>query len=134
MGAVDADGLAIGQAAHIVPDDLFVAEARPAVLLRLIYKLLNRASARGNEQWLATHGVVVGDLSRIGAQRLEPCSRRLERIARVLSIVPIEAANPVSGLKVAPIAQLLLHGLLSGAVRLLTHDVLATDDGVLRCH
>ena len=70
MGAVDADSLAVGQAAHIVPDNLLVAEARPAVVLRLVDKLLNRAPARGNEQWLATHGIVVGDLSRIGAQGL----------------------------------------------------------------
>eukprot|EP00353_Schmidingerella_taraikaensis_P019130 CAMPEP_0185609856 /NCGR_PEP_ID=MMETSP0436-20130131/10940_1 /TAXON_ID=626734 ORGANISM="Favella taraikaensis, Strain Fe Narragansett Bay" /NCGR_SAMPLE_ID=MMETSP0436 /ASSEMBLY_ACC=CAM_ASM_000390 /LENGTH=80 /DNA_ID=CAMNT_0028242343 /DNA_START=173 /DNA_END=415 /DNA_ORIENTATION=- len=60
VGAVDADRLAVWQHAHVLPDNLIVAEAWPPVSLALTDELLHRAADRRLEERLARHRVEVG--------------------------------------------------------------------------
>ena len=55
--AVDRDALAIGENAHVVPIDLRVTEAWPAVHLRLPHELVPRAVFGAGEQQLASVAV-----------------------------------------------------------------------------
>lgn len=82
--AIDAHRLAILQAAHIVPNYLLVAEARPPVVPALVEELLNRPASRRNEKWLARHTVVVSNLAAISLGFLYPSARALEGIAAAL--------------------------------------------------
>jgi hypothetical protein len=57
------DRLAVRQAAHVVPDDLLIAERGPAVGARLRLKGREAAPARRHEEWQAAHAVVVRRLA-----------------------------------------------------------------------
>ena len=83
MSARTADGLAVGEAAQVVPEALFITEARPSVRLALVKELLHRAASGCNKKWLAGLTIVESDLL-AGLFRLHlfnPSARMLERIA-----------------------------------------------------
>ena len=130
VGAIDGDGLTVDEAPNVVPDDLFVAERGPTVLLGLTDELLHCATSWRDKQWLPRDRIIICDLPRVLRQRGQPRPRRLEGIARVLGVVPIVAADAIGCLHVAPVAQVLLDGVLSGAVGLLRHDIFAADDWI----
>ena len=130
MSAIDANSFAVGNAAHILPDYLFIAETWPSMSLWFLNKLLDSTSPWRNKQRLARHWIVIGDFARILHEGLEPRSWWLEWIAWMLSIVPIEATNPISSLKIAAITQILLARLLACSMSLLAHDFFAAHDGI----
>ena len=61
--AIDADTLAVGQDADVIPVDLAVAERRPAVHPRLLDKVAPGAVARAIEERLASIRIVECDLA-----------------------------------------------------------------------
>merc|ERR1719389_735160 len=89
--AVDAHTLAVGQHAHVVPVDLRVTEARPAVRLGLLDEGIPRALLARGEERLARHRVVEGQVTR--ALRLVAQEARLQPVASVLGVVPVARAE-----------------------------------------
>ena len=122
MRPIDADRLAVAQAADIVPYDLLVTEARPPVLLALINELLDSPAPRCNEEWLARYAVVVGDLATVRSNLLQPSAWALEAVAAMLGVLTVEAADPIGRRKVAAIHQVTLHRHPTRPVLLLCHD------------
>lgn len=132
MGTVNADSLAISEAPDIFPNDFFVSERWPSVVAAFLKELLCSSTSWSDEERLASHTVIVSDLFvSIRLHLLNPCSRLLERIARVLSVMPIVAAYSVRGLEVASIQKVALDRCLGGAVRFFTHNALFSQDWVL---
>eukprot|EP00636_Phaeomonas_parva_P006647 CAMPEP_0118853576 /NCGR_PEP_ID=MMETSP1163-20130328/2108_1 /TAXON_ID=124430 /ORGANISM="Phaeomonas parva, Strain CCMP2877" /LENGTH=243 /DNA_ID=CAMNT_0006786147 /DNA_START=61 /DNA_END=792 /DNA_ORIENTATION=- len=124
--AVHADGLAVRQAAHVLPDHLLVPEAGPAVRAALLLELLEGAADGRAEERLTRDAVVIrGRL--LAVDLLEELG--LEPVARVLGVVAVEAADVVRRLEGAAPPQVLLRRPGAGAVLLLGHDLLRRNDG-----
>mmetsp|Transcript_20478 Transcript_20478/g.48552 ORF Transcript_20478/g.48552 Transcript_20478/m.48552 type:complete len:211 (+) Transcript_20478:129-761(+) len=119
--AVNAHTLAIGQHTHIVPVDLRVTEARPAVRLALLDEDLPRALLARGEERLARHRVVEGRVA-CALLLVSQEGRRALPVAAVLGVVPVVRADAVGQVILASPAQLCLHGLGGGAVLLRRHD------------
>ena len=121
MSPIETDNLAIAELGNIVPNDLLLAEGGPAVAPTLGHELIDRAAHRRDKQRLASHTVIVSQLTGRLDFRLEGASST-ERVARVLSPVAIEAADAISGAKIGPIEQIRLSGRDASAVLPLPHD------------
>ena len=65
VGAVDTDGLPIGQNSNIVPDNFFVTEGWPAVVGALNKEILWRSSDWGAVEGFASDAVVEGSGRRV---------------------------------------------------------------------
>lgn len=127
VGAVDADALAVGQAAHVLPVHLIVPEARPPMRPALLHKRRPGSAAWRLEQQLAGDRVVKV-LARLVGLGQEP---RLGPVPRVLRVVAVEAADAVSRLGVTAPPQLFLQRSDTGAVCLLVHDGIRARHGEL---
>jgi hypothetical protein len=62
MRSIDRHGLTIAEAAHVFPDSLFIAKARPAVVLAFTNKGLPGTAARSMKERFARIRVVKGNL------------------------------------------------------------------------
>mmetsp|Transcript_15854 Transcript_15854/g.47653 ORF Transcript_15854/g.47653 Transcript_15854/m.47653 type:complete len:225 (-) Transcript_15854:204-878(-) len=129
MRAVERDHLAAGQAAHQVPVRLRIAEAQPAVDVRVLHKVLEGAPPGDEEQRLARVAVVEGALPKLEVGRLSSLrllvqeGGRLE-IAEGLGLPAIEVADPVGKLPAATPAKVLPHSLRRCPMSLGPHNPL----------
>eukprot|EP00968_Pinguiococcus_pyrenoidosus_P007694 scaffold526_cov230-Pinguiococcus_pyrenoidosus.AAC.1 len=117
VGPGQADTLAVLEAAGVVPDDFLVAEARPAVCVAFPQKVIQASSHRRLKERLPADRVVERDrlwewgrrdpkVTRSaqideGTRARALLCRRLLPVARVLSEVAIEAADPIRDREVA---------------------------------
>ena len=99
MGARQRDGLAVRQAAHVVPHHLVVPEAGPPVRPTLGKELVEAATPRGHKEGFAVHRIVVRHLP-LALDLLEPVGR--EEIPAVLCIVSVEGGDLASQTKAEP--------------------------------
>ena len=112
MRAIYTDCLSVLQASDVVPDGLIVSEAWPSVLLTFSDKFFSCTAARCDVEWLASDGVVEGHfLVFLLPHFLHPSQFVGECKSRVFSIVPVEVADLVCSLEIAPEAQVVHHWL-----------------------
>jgi len=123
---VHAHRLPVAEAPHVVPNDLLVAEARPAVTRALLQEGLHVAAAGRHEQRLSGVGIVEGylPLGRLGVRN----EGRGRPVPRVLGVVPVEVAYAIGGVVIAVPSEVLLHRRGGRAVGLLGHDRLVPHD------
>ena len=76
----------------MIPVDLLVTEARPAVRLALLDKFIERTVARAVKQRLARVAVVKGELAGSGRLLLKKGGRALP-VGAVLGVVAVEGAD-----------------------------------------
>ena len=126
VSTINADCFAVGEAAHILPDNLLVTETRPSMFARFCNEFINSSITWGNKQGLASHRVIVSGLSWICLQKRYPGPWCLEGVPFMLSIVAVEAADSVSCLEIASITQVLLAWIFCCAMSLLTHNLLSS--------
>ena len=96
----------------MIPVDLLVTEARPAVRLALLDKFIERTVARAVKQRLARVAVVKGELAGSGRLLLKKGGRALP-VGAVLGVVAVVVANAISSLRVAIPPEVLLARNLS---------------------
>lgn len=128
MSSIHGDGLSVGKAAHVVPNDFIVTKAWPAVSSRLLLELVEGTTDGGLEKWLAAYAIVKGSHFR-SINLLEESSLH-SPVSRVLGVMPIVAANIISSLEITAVSQIRLYGILTGSVSLLRHQALSAHDRV----
>mmetsp|Transcript_30066 Transcript_30066/g.84860 ORF Transcript_30066/g.84860 Transcript_30066/m.84860 type:complete len:209 (+) Transcript_30066:133-759(+) len=125
VGSGRGDGLAVGQHADVVPVDLIIPERRPPMAHGLLLEILEGPANRGIEQGQAGDRVIEGG-DGVWIHLIQEGS--LRPVAGKLGIMPVEAADIVCNAAVASPAEVLLHGLVGGAVSLLAHQLLCAGD------
>ena len=118
MSPVNADGLSIAEAAHVVPDHFFISKRRPSMSLTLLYESLYCAASWSDEQGFPRHAVVIGHLT-LSFYLVDPVFG--EGVTGMLCVMSVETANAVRSCNVTAVTQIRLYGLFGGAMRLLTH-------------
>ena len=131
MRTTGTDGLAaVSQAPHVAPDHFCIAEAGPAVTDGFLLELLHGASTRRNEQGLASHTVVEGDLLPF-LQFFQEFGHFL-KIALAFGVVTVVATDSIRHFPIATPSQEFHHRLRAGAICLGTHGFIFTDQRVGR--
>lgn len=124
MSSIKADCLTIAQAAHILPDHLFITKTRPPVRLGFFQEFFHRSSSRRNEQWFARHSIAECNFSlRISSglkntpqrttltrhdRQFDICTKIYlfheacrQKVSRGFGIMPIVATDSVRDFRVA---------------------------------
>ena len=98
----------------------------------LFNEVLDRSASGGNKEGLPSDTVIISDLlATIGRNLLQPRPWLREGVARVLSVVPVVAADAVGRVEVAAVSEVDLDGLFGRAMSFLAHDAFFAVDGVL---
>ncbi len=128
MGAIDTYSFTIIETPHILPNNFLVTERWPSMCSTFIDELLHCTTTWSNKQRFTSDTVIVCYFALVQNFLFPVLSLK---IASVLCIMSVKAANSVSSSNITAISKILLNWFLASTVSFLRHNRFLTLNWIL---